>query len=170
MTRQYTLSKSITYASVASVLCTLLHSSPVYLPVAGMLLSPISTLPILLVTMLNPLSGIFTWVCTTTMLFFLSPQEAAIFFCTTGCLGLVLGFVYRAGFFRAIVLAAGALFAGILVLIYLFGIAAFGSIGQIRIEVFLPAVLVFSFLYSLLWALILKHLAFRIIKIIERNH
>jgi hypothetical protein len=116
--------------------------------------------------MLYPLCGISTWICTTAMLFFLSPQEAAIFFCATGCLGLVLGCVYRAGFFPAVFLAAGTLFTGICALIYLFGIAVLGSIGQIQIEIFLPTVLVFSLLYSFIWALIMKYFAYRVIKLV----
>lgn len=158
------MQKKIAFAGIFSSLCIAFQAAPIFFPAIGMLISPLSTLPILIVTMLIPQSGVLTLLVSTTVLLFISPHEAFLFLCATGVLGLVVGLSYRKGFLCAL-FSAAALFFGILMLIHVIKITVFGDLSNAFTSyILLPLMFVFSLLYSVVWTLIARIISNRLIK------
>lgn len=147
----------VSKGGILTALAVLLQSSPVFLPGAGMMLSPFSTLPVALAASMSVYAGILTLLSSAALLLLISPQEAIIFLSATGPLGLALGAFYKKGTISTIAAAGATLFIGINILIHAAGIAAFGGLTPDSSLVFSTLIyLIFSFIYSAFWVLILK--------------
>lgn len=155
----------VCFGGILSALAVLFQSSPIFLPVFGMLLSPFATLPIAAAAASSASTGVISFLSATVIISFISPQEGVIFFLTTGSFGLVLGLCHNGKkAVHCIAISAAALFTGINILMRIAGIASFSSINlnmPLIIEIFV--LVIFSLLYSCLWLLILN-LVVRLIK------
>jgi hypothetical protein len=151
--------KTVTIGGAMTALAVLFQSAPVFLPSAGLALSPFSTLPIALAAIASPISGFISHLASSLLLLLISPQEAVIFFLTTGPLGLVLGTSFRQKAVFSAVIGAVALFVGIFTLTNAAGIAAFGGLTPDTapsIETLIY--LLFSIVYSSVWVFLLRFL------------
>jgi riboflavin transporter FmnP len=151
--------RDVANTAIFTALCVVLQSAPVFLPGAGMLISPFSTLPILVAAMLSAGCGVMTLLCSTAILLFISPEEAAIFFFATGSFGLSLGASIHRKAAVPVLLSAGSLFIGLLALTYAIGIPAFGSLTDgFPLYAVSFVFLAFSLCYSTLWLILVKSL------------
>lgn len=152
-------SRIICLGGILSAIAIFLHSAPVFMPDLGLLLSPLSTLPIAIAVICLRSWGILSYLCAACVLFFISPQEAVIFLTTTGLLGLVLGFLMEKKRLIVTMIAGASLFLGMCLLMFIIGIPAFG--GFLAAFSFLARVgtcVAFSFLYAWVWVMILRKL------------
>ena len=164
------LKQSLFGAMMAS-LAAILQASGGLLPGIGMFLSPFTTLPILVSTLVSFRTGILTYILTILLLLLMEPSELFIFPFTTGLLGIGLGWTFRILQRRLqIILINGLLlFIGICIPLYVLGFPVFGPAvasdfaGSILVMIF-----GFSLLYSWLW-LELGLLFLRKIEIILRS-
>ena len=147
-----TPAKLISIGGIFSAFAILLHSSPVFLPGIGIILSPFASLPIALSAAVSPYLGIITLLTSASILLLISPQEAVIFLLTTGPLGLVLGLNYRKGKMISLAVTGGILFIGINILTSIVGIEAFGDITpHYSLMITESIFILFSFIYSYIW-------------------
>lgn len=147
----------VSIGSIFTALAVLFHSSPVFLPGIGLVLSPFATLPIALAAVASTYLGITALFSSAFILLFISPEEAVIFLLATGPLGLALGASYNKAFVQSIAITAGTLFIGINILTYVAGIAAFGGLtpsSSLIITAFI--FLLFALFYSAIWVFILR--------------
>ena len=153
-------------------LAVVFQSAPVLLPVAGLAISPLATLPIALAAIQSKPYGVVSWLAAAFILFIIFPQESAIFACSTGLLGLFLGMRYSKKIYISVIPASFALFVGILALVYVFQINLFGDLTPQSLSLATAlAFLAFSMLYACIcaWALRLA-VAFLIkIKVLKPN-
>jgi hypothetical protein len=149
------------------------QSAPVFLPAVGLLLSPISTMPIAMAAYLNLSLGLSVYLASGLILLAVSLQEASILFFTTGILGFVTGaLVYRKGMVISISSSGIALSAGLMCLTYIIGIPSFHDFAEMfpswaAVLIFF----VFSFIYAGLWNIFLRKLIqyLRKVKIINKD-
>ncbi len=153
----------ICICAVLTVFAVLFQSAPVFLPMAGMLLSPLATFPIALAAHESKSLGAASYFAAGAILLFIFPEEALIFFLTTGIIGLSLG-IYNRSFLKAIAATTGILFGGMNLLTYLAGISLFGDLTRNLPfwDSFAPYLL-FSLGYAAAWVLLLRYI-FRILE------
>ncbi|MDF2686991.1 MAG: hypothetical protein K0S55_2174 [Clostridia bacterium] len=145
-------------------LAVIFQASPVFLPAIGLLISPFSTLPVMLAAMYSIYSGILSFICGGIILFFISPQEAIIFLFTTGLLGLILGITLKRSFLFSWFISSVALFIGIILMTYTIGMTAFTEFAeQFPIYITFIIFILFSFIYSGAWILAAKKILKRFI-------
>ena len=123
--------KVVRYISLGGILtamAVILQSSPVFLPTIGLLLSPSSTLPIALASVINPYFSFMVLLSSVLILIAVSIQEALILLFTTGLLGLIMGgLIYRKGIFASIFASMISLIIGMMILTYVLVIPGFVS-------------------------------------------
>lgn len=161
--------KIVRFVSIGGVLAALaviLQSSPVFLPVVGLALSPFSTVPIAIAAYLNVYLGAAVLFSSSLILLIISPQEALILLFTTGLLGAVIGMLLkRKSSLIMILLSAFSLTMGMCILTYLLAIPGFTEIAA---SFSLPLIILFFFSFSLVYAAIWSILIKRIIKLMIR--
>ena len=139
---------------ILTAITVIFQSAPVFLPVLGMALSPLSTLPVLLAAVLEIPVGLVVLISSALIVFAISPQEGMILLLTTGPLGIIIGsLLLRRRFFFTLFISTGTLFSGVVVLNYVVGIPAFGDFSDSFSLSMLLFFLLFTFLYSGLWTL-----------------
>lgn len=145
--------KLISIGGIFVGLAVIFQAAAVLLPVIGMALSPLSTLPIALAGMLNISLGVTVYIASVIILAFISIEECLILIFTTGILGLVMGIlIYRKGVLVSVLCSGVALSIGIGVLTYVIGVFEMGSL-----EDYIPAgalilvFLLFSVIYAWVW-------------------
>ena len=74
-----------------TALTVLFQAAPVFLPAIGLVLSPFSTLPIVIAAASNILLGVSVLFSSAIILTLVSVQETLILLFTTGLLGIVMG-------------------------------------------------------------------------------
>ena len=84
--------KSIVTIAFLSAVTALFQSAGGFLPGFGYLISPLSTAPMVLATLISFRSGLTAYVLSNLLLLFIQPSELIIFPFTTGLLGIALGF------------------------------------------------------------------------------
>lgn len=144
----------------------MLQAAPVFLPAIGLVLSPLSTLPIALATYFHFSLGVAALVSSSLLLMIISAQEAVILLFTTGILGVAIGAllaqkrVVMASFIAGVVLTAG-----ILALTYLIQIPLFLEVAN-SFSIFLAILVfyIFSFAYSLIWNILIRRIANHLMK------
>lgn len=147
----------ITIGGFLTALAVILQSAPVFLPAIGLLLSPFSTLPII-VAASNKLSlGLAVYFSSTLLLFFIYVQEAIIFSFTTGLLGLMIGtFLFRRGLIISILFSSIGLSLGMMALTYIIGLAAFKQLSSSFSHLLTLAIyFFFSLIYASIWNIVM---------------
>lgn len=146
-------SKRITLAGLLTAIAVILHGAPVFLPVVGLALSPLSSVPIIIGALLFADRVLPMFLAVTALLFLVNVQEAIIFLLATGPLGLAAALVAVPAipFWRKSLVSTLLLTCGILLLIFLVGLPGLQNIvSSLNIAIFL-AIILFSFLYSSLF-------------------
>ena len=153
---QKTLARSMCYCAILTALAVLFQSSPVFLPLVGMVLSPLATVPVALAFYQSKSLGFASYIAAGLILLFIYPEEAIIFFAATGIIGIPLG-VYSQSVLKSVAISASVLFAGMNALTYFADISIFGDItpNASFLDSFLPYLL-FSLGYSAVWYLMTK--------------
>ncbi len=142
------------FGALMASLAAILQATGGVLPGIGMLLSPFTTLPILLSTLVSIRTGILTYILTILLLLLMEPSELFIFPFTTGILGIGLGWTFRILHRRLeIILINGLLlFTGICIPLYVLGFPVFGPTVASNFDgLILLMIFGFSILYSWLW-------------------
>ncbi|HEY9060778.1 MAG TPA: hypothetical protein VIO64_09790 [Pseudobacteroides sp.] len=161
------IARFISIGSLLTSLTVLLQSAPVLLPVVGLALSPLSTLPIALAAVFNISLGITVLFSSALILIMVSVQEAIILLFTTGILGTVIGtLLYRKGIVVSILSSAIILSIGIIILTYIVGVPAFGDLtGTLSFPFALITFFMFSLIYVSIWNICFRKFANYLIKI-----
>lgn len=150
--------KLIVTCSLLTSLAVIFQSAPVFLPSIGLVISPISTLPIAIAALLNVYLGFLVFIATIFILLFIDLQEAIIFAVTTGLLGLIVGSIlYQKGMIFSILFSSLGLFIGIITLIYIVDIPSIKEMLTLTSTlILLIIVYIFSIGYALIWNIIIK--------------
>jgi hypothetical protein len=151
---RWTPLKKLMFAALLAAIAAVFQSFGGLLPAIGYLLSPFSTLPIMLAMLASFRSGVLTYILTICLLLVMEPSELVIFPFTTGLLGLGLGWTFLSiKHPLGIVITNGALLCiGICIPLYGFGFPIFGSYVSPSFTL-IPIVVLsaFSLLYSWIW-------------------
>lgn len=147
-------------------LAVVFQAGPVLLPVIGMAISPLTTLPIALAGVLNIYLGISVYIASALLLAFISIEESLILIFTTGILGLVMGaLIYRKGKLASILCSGVALSIGISILTFVIGVFQIESLeGTVPVGIVGLAVLLFSLVYAWVWNVIVGRFVGRLVK------
>ena len=165
------ISRFISLGGLLISLTVLFQSAPVFLPSIGLALSPFSTLPIALASVLNVSLGITVLFSSSLILITVSPQEAIILTFTTGLLGILMGtLIYRKGIIVSILSSTIMLSVGIAILTYIVGIPAFGDLtGALSLPFTLFIFLIFSFVYVSIWNMFFRKFGNKVIKFAKKH-
>ena len=152
MSKKLKKSYIICRGGILTGIAVLFQSAPVFLPVIGMALSPLSSLPVLLAAVIDIPMGIVVLFLSAIIIFIVSPQEAIIFLLTTGPLGITIGcLLYRKGWIFTLLLSTISLFTGIVILTYVVDISAFGDLSKSFSLTMILFYLIFSFIMDFLY-------------------
>ncbi|QOT11066.1 hypothetical protein JNUCC32_03250 [Paenibacillus sp. JNUCC32] len=163
---QFATRKMITVAFLAS-LSAIFQSMGGLLPGIGYLISPLATAPIVLCTILSVGSGLTAYLLAMLLVFFIQPSELIVFPFTTGLLGLGIGgsLLYLKLRLPAVIAGSFSLWAGILLLLYVFRFPVLGPAVSSTVSLStISIVYVFSLFYSWLWVEISRYLITKISK------
>lgn len=150
---QWPISKKMMFTTLMASLAAVFQSAGGFLPGIGYLISPLTTAPILLATLISLRWGTLSYLLTICLLFLIQPSELIIFPFTTGILGIVLGWVLRTQTSRWLgsLMCGTTLFVGICIPLYGLGFPVFGpGISSFKWSTIL-IIFGFSILYSWLW-------------------
>ncbi|WP_210469578.1 hypothetical protein [Sporosarcina sp. 6E9] len=142
------------FGALMASLAAILQAAGGLMPGIGMFLSPFTTLPILVSTLVSIRTGILTYILTILLLLLMEPSELFIFPFTTGLLGVGLGWTCRILHRRLeIILVNGLLlFTGICIPLYVLGFPVFGpAVTSSFNGLILVMIFGFSLLYCWLW-------------------
>lgn len=159
--------KMITVAFLAS-LSAIFQSMGGLLPGIGYLISPLATAPIMLSTVLSVSSGLTAYALAMLLLLFIQPSELIVFPFTTGLLGLGIGgsLLYWKIRLSAVIAGAFSLWAGILLLLYVFRFPVLGpAVSSFKLST-ITMIYVFSLFYSWLWVEISRYIIQKTSKVI----
>lgn len=150
----WSTTKLLVYSAMFAVLAALLQSAGGYVPAVGFLISPFTTLPLILVSVISLRYGLFAYVLTAGLLLLIEPTELFIFPFTTGVLGVSIGWglvrLRRVSF--VILFSSVLLFLGICFPLYVLEFPVFGPITTKEFHwQILTGIYTFSVLYSVLW-------------------
>jgi hypothetical protein len=125
-----------------------------------MLISPFSTLPIIISVLISPSYGIWSYFLTIFLLLFIQPSELIVFPFTTGAMaiGIGLGLILFNKLWKGITFSSLFLSIGICLFLYLF---QFPVLGPFLMEFRIVNVLMiylFSLLYCWIWTELLLRL------------
>lgn len=157
----------ISLGGILTALTVIFQSAPIFLPALGLLLSPLSTLPIALASVINIYLGIIVLISSALILIAISIQEAMILIFSTGLLGLVLGvLLYKKGIFVSIAVSSMSLMIGLFVLTYIVAIPGFVSFtSSLSLLTILLICFILSLFYVSIWAVFLHRFTSYLIKI-----
>lgn len=159
--------KTIVTLAFLSAVTALFQSAGGFLPGPGYLISPLSTAPIELATLISFRSGLTAYALSCLLLLLIQPGELIIFPFTTGLLGLAMGFfiTHSKNRVQVVLFSAIALWTGITLVLYAFQFPLLGSSVAMNFG-FVTAVYVFLFslLYSVIWTEISLRLLTRLRK------
>lgn len=145
--------KVIIFSAQLSVIAAILQSAGGLMPGVGYLISPLTTLPIVLASLISARTGILTYLTTFFLLVVLQPSETTIFPFTTGMLGLALGTTLTSyNKFSSVLISSVVLLTGISVLLYILQFPVLGPMASstfnYNVVVFIG---IFSFVYAWFW-------------------
>lgn len=162
------LARHISFGGILTAIAVLLQSAPVFFPAIGLLLSPFSTLPVMIAAIGQITMGFIVYFSTFIILLSIHLQEAIIFLFTTGLLGMIIGtFLFRKGILFSILISFLSLTSGILFLTYIAKIPAFGDITHsLPFSIALLLFSAFSLGYVTLWNVYLR----KFIALLERRN
>ncbi len=165
--RKMNIGRFICTGGILTAITVLFQSAPVFLPAIGLVLSPLSTLPIGIAAVCN-ISLCFTvYFSSALLLIIVSAQETIILLFTTGLLGIVMGILlYRKGIVISIILSSVALSLGMIFLTYVVGISSFADVaGKLSAPLTLLIFFSFSLVYTAIWNICFKKFMNYLIKI-----
>lgn len=150
--------KFISIGGILTTLAVIFQSAPVFLPIIGFALSPLSTLPIAVAAVYNISLGIAVYFSSALLLTLVSVQEATVLLFTTGLLGVVMGtLLYRKGRLIAILFSSIILTLGMTLLTYIVGVPAFGDLtGSASTPLTMLIFSIFSLIYVSIWNICLR--------------
>jgi hypothetical protein len=163
------ISRYISIGGILTTIAVLFQSAPLFLPVLGLALSPLSTLPIAIAAVLNVSLGFTVFFSSVLILTMFSVQETIIMFFTTGLLGIVMGtFLYRKGLIISILFSSIALSLGMISLTYVIRISSFVDFTN-SLSTYLIFIIffIFSFVYASIWNICFRKFMDYLIKIID---
>lgn len=150
--------RNITWGALLAAIAVVLQIMPLYLLIIGTSLSSLSTLPVALASYKQRNIGLLTYISSGIIIMCWSVPQAIIFLCSSGLLGLCLGYLIKENypfvrilFSAALILALGILLAG-----EILGIPVLPWLGGAHRIVIIPAVFLCSFFYTGIWILVLK--------------
>lgn len=150
----WNMSKKMVSVSFLATIATLLQSAGGYVPLFGFFISPFTTLPIVLATLISFRYGVFSYGLTILLILMIEPTELFIFPFTTGVLGLGLGWglLHLRKKLTIASLNGGLLFLGICFPLYVLDFPVFGPMTSSVISLqIIVAIFGFSHIYSLIW-------------------
>lgn len=152
--------KSMTIGALFSIISTLFQTAPIYLPVIGLILSPFSTLPIIIAGISSFYLALSVYFCSAFLILIISLEEALIFIFATGLIGIAISiFINKKNPILFLLTSTIFLTSGILLLTYIFQIAGFIELAKsTKFLIYVIIVLAFSLLYSCLLHTIFRKL------------
>ena len=159
--------KFISIGGILTTLAVLFQSAPVFLPVIGLALSPLSTLPIAIAAVYNIALGFTVFFSCVLILAIVSMQETLILLFTTGLLGIVIGtLLYRKGIIISILFSSIILSLGMIILTYIVGISAFVDLtSSLSTPLTFLIFFTFSLVYTSIWNFCFRKFMNHLIKI-----
>lgn len=165
----WTKVKKMVIIALISGLAAVLQSCGGFLPGVGYLITPFTTIPIILCTLVSLSSGFLGYFLTIILLVVFMPSEIMSFPFTTGILGVGLGvgFLFLKRRIYIVIFNSIILLAGISILLYVIQFPVLGpsvsSEFSLKAEAF---IYIFCFVYSWIWAELSARLLRRLRKII----
>jgi len=165
--KKMNVGRFICIGGILTAISVLLQSAPVFLPAIGLILSPLSTLPIAIAAVSCISLGFAVFFSSALILVLVNVQETIILLFTTGLLGIVTGtLLYRKGTFISILFSSIALTFGMMFLTYIVGISAFVDFSStLSIPLIFLIFFSFSLIYASIWNICLRKLTNYLIKI-----
>lgn len=152
--RKGTVTKHLLVSALLSSLAAILQAAGGYVPLVGFFISPFTSLPMIIATMMGVRYGLFTYMLTISLLVIIEPTELFIFPFTTGLLGLGIGIGFILFKHRLPILICNGILLtiGILIPLSLLQFPVFGPLieGAISIKIVL-SIFIFSLIYCLIW-------------------
>ncbi|HYE09356.1 MAG TPA: hypothetical protein VEF53_04185 [Patescibacteria group bacterium] len=161
------ISRFICIGGILTTVAVLFQSAPVFLPVFGLTLSSLSTLPIAIAAASNISLGFTVFFSSAIILAIVCVQETIILLFTTGLLGIVIGtLLYRKGIIFSIIISSITLSLGMVFLTYIVGISAFVDLTSLfSTPLILLIFFTFSLVYASIWNICFRKLMNFLIKI-----
>lgn len=165
--KKVNIGRFICIGGVLTAVTVLFQSAPVFLPVIGLALSPLSTLPVAIAAVSNITLGFTVFFSSALILVLVSGQETIILLFTTGLLGILMGtLLYRKGILISILFSSMALSLGMIFLTYAAGIPAFADLtSSLSTSLIFIIFSSFSLVYSGIWNICFRKLMDYFIKI-----
>lgn len=165
--KQMSIARFISIGSILTTVAVLFQSAPLFLPVIGLAVSPLSTLPIAIAAVSNASLGFTVFFSSVLILTIFSVQETIILTFTTGLLGIVMGtFLYRKGIIISILFSSITLSLGMISLTYIIKISAFVDFtSSLSTSLTFLIFLIFSFIYTSIWNICFEKFMNYLIKI-----
>lgn len=156
--------RNLTLGAVLVSITVIIQASPLYLPVVGISLSALSTLPVALASYYNGTTGFLTYLSAGVLLFFWNVPQAVIFLFSSGLLGVILGVLIRCKLplitvitVPALVITLGIILAGTLL-----GIPVFPWLTGFEKIFILPVMLLCCVVYTSVWVPVLAAIITRL--------
>ena len=156
--------RNITAGALLAALGAVIQISPLYLPLIGVSLSALATLPVAIAAYLHGITGVLTFLISGVLICCWSLPQAVIFLCGSGLLGLALGIMLQKNCHFLIAATGGALLltAGFLTAGALLGIPILPWLTGAARFLLTPVLFICSLLYSAIWVPVLKVLLGRL--------
>lgn len=154
--------------SIFSSMAALFQAAGELIPVMGLIISPFSTLPIVICMLIGLSYGLMSYVLTGCLLLFIQPSELLIFLFTTGLVAVGIGvgvFLFK-NRLHIIGLSALFLFSGILILLYGFRFPVLGPFALTWSYSNIVYIYIFSLIYCWLWLEFTVYFTKRLTKIL----
>ena len=144
--------KRLVLATILAVFSAILQAAGGLLPGIGFLISPFSTLTVLLAVLLSFRYGLLSYLLTILLLVFIEPGELLVFPFTTGLLGLTLGWTLLTfkKRFPIIVINGIVLTAGICTALYGLKFSVLGPLIS-TVPAVAPFLVIYAFALSYSW-------------------
>lgn len=171
--KEWTMTNKLVFSALLAAIAALLQSAGGFIPGVGYLISPFTTLPIIIAMVISTRTGLLSYIIAGCLLLLIEPTELFIFPFTTGLLGLILGWSFRIfqSSLHVVILSSTCLFLGICFPLYILDFPVFGPITSNSLQRhILIFILGFSFLYSFTWNKIGLFFINKIKKVIIRNN
>lgn len=165
--KKMNIGRFICIGGILTAIAVLFQSAPVFLPTIGLVLSPLSTLPIAIAAVSCISLGLSVFFSSALILVLVNVQETIILLFTTGLLGIFIGtLLYRKGILISILFSSIALTFGMMFLTYIVGISAFVDFSStLSIPLIFLIFFSFSLVYASIWNICLRKFTNYLIKI-----
>lgn len=162
----------ISWGGILTAFTVILQSAPIYLPTIGLVLSPISSLPVALAAVINIYLGLMVLISSALLLLLVSVQEMMIFIFATGLIGLMLGiFIFRRSLWTSVAASVVSLMIGLMILTYIVAIPGFVSFtATLSFVTIIMIYFIFCFFYICIWAICLRRFTHRILYVILKTY